>query len=295
MKVLLAEYATFHDPALAPEGAAMLSVLSASFRRIGYEVVLPGTGDFNRELERLAPGCDAGLVIAPDHLLFGYTRILEEQTRNLGCSSLVTAVCADKLHTGKILGRHGVPVPDAGDPAGPRVVKPVSGCGSAGVRITTELPGEEEFAQRYIEGEHLSASLVGSMNTGEACLYFSGRPPLLLSLNRQLIETRDGAFHYLGGETPAGHPMQEEIAAVARKAVTVLGCQGYAGVDMVVADRPYVVDVNPRITTSVIGIAAVMQEELAQVLVDASHGGGPEEVHLNGRVRFTKDGKVTRL
>ena len=103
MKVLLAEYATFHEPDLAPEGAAMMRVLSGSFEHIGYEVVTPGSGDFSRELERLAPDCDVGLVIAPNHLLFGFTRILEEFTRNIGCSSLVAAVCADKVRTGEIL------------------------------------------------------------------------------------------------------------------------------------------------------------------------------------------------
>jgi len=294
MKALLAEYTTFHEPGLAPEGAAMLRVLSESFRRIGFEVVTPGSGDFNRELERLAPGCDVGLVIAPDHLLFGFTRILEEFTHNIGCSSLVTAVCADKVRTGAILRRHGIPVPDTVD-SGSRVVKPIRGCGSIGVRITEEPPGEEEFAQRFIEGEHLSASLVGSMNVGEACLYYSGKPPLALALNRQTIEVKDGVFRYRGGETPVDHPRSDEILAIARKTVTVLGCQGYAGVDMVVGDRIYVVDVNPRITTSIIGIAAVMEEEIAGILVEASRGGGPDEVHLNGRVSFTKDGRVTRL
>jgi predicted ATP-grasp superfamily ATP-dependent carboligase len=294
MKALLAEYTTFHEPGLAPEGAAMLRVLSESFGRIGYEVVTPESGDFDCELERLAPDCDVGLVIAPDHLLFGFTRILEEFTRNIGCSSLVTAVCADKVRTGAILKRHGVPVPETVD-SGPRVVKPIRGCGSAGVRISEEPPGEEEFAQRYIEGEHLSASLVGSMNVGEACLYYSGKPPLSLALNRQNIEVKNGVFHYLGGETPVEHPRSEEILAVAKKTVTVLGCQGYAGVDMVVGDRIYVVDVNPSITTSIIGIAAVMEEEIAGILVEASQGRGPERVHLRGRVRFTKDGQVTRL
>ena len=294
MKVLLAEYATFHDPGLAPEGAAMLRALAGSFTRLGYEVVTPRSGDFDHELERLAPDCDCGLVIAPDHLLFGYTRILEEFTRNLGCSSLVAAVCADKVRTGQILARHGIAVPENAGP-GPRVVKPVHGCGSRGVRITADAPRADEFAQRFIEGEHLSASLVGSMNVGEACLYYSGRPPLLLAINRQEIELKDGAFRYLGGETPVDHPRSREIGEVARKAVTVLGCQGYAGVDLVLADRAYVVDVNPRITTSVIGIAAVMEEEIAGILVDASQGKGPAEIHFHGRVRFTKDGQVTRL
>jgi len=269
-------------------------VLSGSFSRIGHEVITPGKGDFAGEIERLAPLCDLGLVIAPDHLLPGFTKILEDLTHNLGCSSLVAAVCGNKVMTGQILARHGVMVPGKAEP-GLRVVKPIHGCGSQGVRLTDGPAGEDEFEQRYIEGEHLSASLVGSRNTGEACLYYSGNPPLALALNRQLIEVREGAFHYLGGETPVDHPRSGEILGIARKAVTVLGCQGYAGVDMVVADRIYVVDVNPRITTSLIGIAAVMEEEIAGILIGASRGKGPEMVHLRGRARFTKDGRVTRL
>lgn len=68
MKVLLAEYASAHDPSLAAEGAAMLAVLKQSFERCGYDVVLPGNGDFGAEIERIAPSCDRGLVIAPDHV-----------------------------------------------------------------------------------------------------------------------------------------------------------------------------------------------------------------------------------
>ena len=118
----------------------------------------------------------------------------------------------------------------------------------------------------------------------------------MLALNRQAIEVDpEGRFHYRGGETPIDHPRRDECLEVARKAVEVLGCQGYAGVDLVLADRPYVVDVNPRVTTSVVGIAAVMQEEIADVLVSASKGTGPREVHLAGRVRFGPDGAVTRL
>jgi predicted ATP-grasp superfamily ATP-dependent carboligase len=66
-------------------------------------------------------------------------------------------------------------------------------------------------------------------------------------------------------------------------------------VDLVVSDQPYVVDVNPRITTSLIGIAAVMEEEIADLLIRASHGDVPERVHHRGRVQFTKEGQVTRL
>jgi hypothetical protein len=295
MKVLLAEYATCHDPALAFEGAAMLETIKMSFERCGYEVVLPGCGDFAAEIERLAPTCDMGLVIAPDHLLARYMQILEQHTHNLGCGFMTIALCANKMQTGKILRSHGISVPSEVT-EGKRVIKPVKGCGAQGVRVSDGPAGEGEFSQQYIDGEHFSVSLVASRVIGDACAYFTGKPPIVLAVNRQCIgQEADGAIHYLGGETPV-HPAREaEIIETAKKAIIVLGLQGYCGVDVVVADKVYVVDVNPRITTSLVGIAACMQEEIAEILIDASKGGGPEQVHLSGSVRFDTHGKVSRL
>jgi len=78
-----------------------------------------------------------------------------------------------------------------------------------------------------------------------------------------------------------------------KRTVEVLGCQGYCGVDIVLADQVYVVDVNPRITTSLVGIAACMDEEIANLLVAASKGEGLNEVHFHGRVGYDTNGKVT--
>jgi tyramine---L-glutamate ligase len=295
MKVLLAEYTVSRDPALAHEGAAMLSVLRASFERCGYEVVLPGSGDFGGEISRLAPGCDMGLVIAPDHLLSKFTFLLEQATHNLGCGFMTVALCANKLQAGKILRDNGIPVPGEGG-AGRHVIKPIRGCGAQGVRLSEDLPGEGEFSQQFIEGENYSVSIIPNRVIGDACLYFSGNPPLVLAVNRQEIAVeRDGSFRYLGGETPVHPAREEEIIDTARKAVMVLGCQGYCGVDVVVADKVYVVDINPRITTSLVGITACMKEEIATLLVAASKGEGPKEVHLDGRVRFDTNGMVTRV
>jgi hypothetical protein len=295
MKVLLAEYTTVHDPLLAPEGAAMLAVLEQSFGRCGYEVVLPGSGDFGEEIDILAPSCDMGLVIAPDHLLARYTMILEQHTHNLGCGFMTAALCANKVQAEKILRMHAIPVPSE-VLAGKRVIKPVKGCGSQGVRLSEGPTGRDEFSQEYIEGEHFSVSIVASRVVGDACLYFSGNPPLALAVNRQFIDIdAGGRFMYRGGETPVHPEREEEITDVAKKVVGVLGCQGYCGIDVVVADKAYVVDVNPRITTSLVGIAACMKEEIADILVAASKGGGPGRVHLTGSARFDSQGTVIRV
>jgi predicted ATP-grasp superfamily ATP-dependent carboligase len=294
MKALLAEYTVFNDPGLAPEGEAMLRVLRDSFERCGHEVVTPAGGNFEEEIRALAPACDVGLVIAPDHLLARHTRILEACTHNLGCGSMNVAVCANKQRTAKVLSSHGIAVPRETD-EGERVIKEISGCGTQNMRLSSEPAGAGEFGQEYIEGDHLSVSLVLGRVVGETCLYFSGKGPLVLALNRQYIGMNGGRFHFLGGETPVTHPRQDEIIDTARKAATVLGCQGYAGVDVIVADEVYVVDVNPRITSSLVGIASIMDEEIADILIRSSFGDVPESVHLHGRVSFDTHGQVSRL
>lgn len=299
MKVLIAEYATVHNPKLAPEGKAMVAVLRESFERSGHTVLMPASGDFDAEIARLAPQCDYGLVIAPDELLSGFTHTLELATHNIGSDSTSIAVCASKRLTSKILAGIGIAVPAEVpvDYPGRRVIKPIRGAGAVGVRIAQagEVPGNAEMAVEYLQGEHYSVSIVGSRVVGEACGFYSGLPPVFLTINRQHIEVdTNGVFTYHGGETPVHPEREDEIIEVAKKTIERLGCQGYVGIDVIVGEKIWVVDVNPRPTTSLIGIVRVIEEEIADILLKATVGLPPKEVHYTGKTAlFNETGGVT--
>jgi len=49
------------------------------------------------------------------------------------------------------------------------------------------------------------------------------------------------------------------------------------------------VDVNARPTTSIIGIARVMREEIGELILGARFGGLPAEVHVEGEWTFRKE------
>ncbi|HJJ42017.1 MAG TPA: ATP-grasp domain-containing protein [Methanocorpusculum sp.] len=291
-KVLIAEYTIFSDPSLSAEGEAMLSSLKKSFENCGYEVVSPEDGNFNSEIERLAPECDYGLVIAPDHLLSKFTHTLELATHNLGSDSTSTAVCANKRLSSKLLENAGIKVPRETDSnyTGKRVIKPIRGAGSLRVRIAKdgEMPADDEMSVEYIVGDHYSVSIVGSRVIGDACEFYSGLPPVFLTVNKQnSYPDENGSFVYKGGETPV-HPQREaEIIKTARRALEILGCQGYTGIDIIDSpDGIYVVDVNARPTMSLIGITKVIEEEIADVLLKATVGQPPECVHYNGKTAY---------
>lgn len=299
MKILVAEYASAAGlgGTCELEGRAMLSTLAGSFERSGHNVIYPTCGlaigagkpvimrrpDEFEEVLRTAE-VDAGLLIAPDEMQPGLLKILEENTINLGCSPAAASLCADKLLCTQALARSGVPVAEI--VGGPEpcekgchryVIKPRYGCGSEGVRISSYAKTAlGEIATRYYEGLHLSASFI------------VGERFLPLTINRQLIESRGNSLSYQGSQVPYNSPRAEEIWEAAEKAARVLGLRGYAGIDFVVGDLPRAVDVNARPTTSIIGIARVMREELGELILRAKFGGMADKVTIIGSITFCK-------
>jgi predicted ATP-grasp superfamily ATP-dependent carboligase len=298
MRVVVAEYAVASGMGgtFQIEGMAMLTTLVSSFERCGIEVIYPTAGplasagkpyfiedesefgDFLGSAE-----VDAGLVIAPDDLMPAFLDVLEKNTVNLGCSPRVASMCADKLACTNLLAERGVPVvgtvelPEQG--CNLYVTKPRYGSGSEGVRISSSLKVADGYiATRYIEGLHLSVSLIA----GEDRI-------LPLTINRQLIVMDGDNIFYNGSQVPYRSPRTEEILNVACSAAKALELRGYAGIDLIVADLPRVVDVNARPTTSIIGISKVMEEELGDLMIRAMFGDLPEGVTVTGEFSFIKD------
>jgi predicted ATP-grasp superfamily ATP-dependent carboligase len=300
MKILVAEYASAvgMGGTCEVEGRAMLSTLVGSFERAGHHVVYPTSGPTigagkpifmkrSEEFEEFlhTAKVDAGLLIAPDEMQPHFLEILEKNTVNLGCSPAAAALCADKLLCTQALVQAGLPVAEI--VPGPEpcekgcrsyVIKPRSGCGSEGVRITSfARAGPGEIVTRYYEGLHLSASFI------------VGERFLPLTINRQLIEFQGDSISYNGSQVPYNTPRAAEIWEAAEKAASVLGLRGYAGIDFVVGDLPRAVDMNARPTTSIIGIAKVMREEIGELMLQARLGRMPEKVHMLGEWTFRKE------
>ncbi len=293
MKVLLAEYAVATgNQEFMLEGKAMLSTLVRSFVSCGHEVVYPSAGtelgvgkvvktsDFKKTFIELSKECEAYLVIAPDEILGDLTEMGNDNSINLGCPPDVVRLCADKLACTLALNEAKIPVPETigrGYYQGDFVVKPRFGCASEGIfRSKTGKLKRGFIATRFINGEHLSVSLI------------CGETLLPLTINRQLIETGNG-FSYKGGTVPYYCERSDEIMAIARETAKILGCEGYVGIDIVLADKPYVVDVNPRPTSSIIGISKVLDTEIADLISKSKFGELPEYVKTNGTFAFKKD------
>lgn len=302
MKILLAEYAmgTGMGGTFLLEGRSMLKTLVSSFARLGHEVTYLTSGimlpegnaiisneeNFRKIMEEEARKSDAGLVIGPDEILAELTSFIEDNTLNLGSTPEAVALCADKVKCTEALLRNNIAAPrileDTHDIK--CVVKPRFGCASEETYLTTDTevpPGS--IATEFINGEHLSVSLIAGEKTFPLCA------------NKQLIEFADIKnpsglrIEYKGNTVCCSPPYKEELFRTAVETARILGCRGYTGVDIVYDGTPYVVDVNPRPTTSIYGICKVMDAEIADLLLKNRVGGLPQSVRMSAECSFTKE------
>ncbi len=276
MRILLAEYSVCAGLSIANEGRAMLRTLQRSFENVGCTVCVPD--DFDDSLEKLAKICDCGLLIAPDDQLEKYIALIENKCINLGCSSRVVKLCADKQETTELLLYNGLSAPRLVHEKGIKcVAKPRYGCASEGVHLAPgPVDTEGYISTEYIDGEHLSISLIG------------GKTMLPLTLNKQHIHFERNTIVYDGNDVNVEHPAKEEIFDAACKAGNMLGCKGLFGIDVVYSDKPYIVDVNPRPTTAVYGLARVLHTNVADLILQAHFGTLPDHVEASGHFTFTK-------
>jgi hypothetical protein len=298
------------------EGRAMRDAVVADLLRLPAVevVVVERRAVFGAALRTV----DAALVIAPETggVLARLCRAVERRgLLLLGPSSPVVRLLADKLRTSKCLTAAGVATPRTEalplDMAlgrlrrrvPPFVLKPRDGCGGEGVIVVRRASEAKEaldavrratrrddcLVQEYVEGDAASVSLIVSGD------------PLDLGLNRQRLR-RGRALAYLGGETFWPHPRAGEAVAGARAAIEALaragaGARGYVGVDLILGrNGATIIEVNPRLTTSYVGLRRSVRENLAALILDAAAGRAlPRCVTPTGRCRFRADGRFTRL
>lgn len=257
--------------------------------------------------------CDAVLVLAPETngILAGLTAHAEMTgIPVLGSNSSASATAGDKAVCSRLFRLAKLPTPktrtaafasapQAAKQMGcPLVIKPLDGMGSEGICRVDSLSGlpaalamvrkvtsrEQILLQSYVSGVHASASLLIAK---DCCLP--------LSLNRQLVET-GSIFRYQGSQVPFRHRAGEHALELACAAASLIpGLNGYIGVDFVLTqDRAQLIEINPRLTTSYIGLRQVAQVNLVQAIWEACRKGIlPDRVQLAGQVVIKKDDPIS--
>ena len=311
---------------LLTEGTAMLSAVAADFAALEEtrvtvlrdmrldEMPLPGvetveihsSSHRQEEFAQLASTADQTLVIAPefdDILLKTLVDGRKAGGRLLAASHEFVELTSDKHRTAEKLSSAGVPTPEAvpiladeeqlpKDFLYPAVLKPVCGAGSQHTLLVSNARDEPPPYSWPSRLERFCPGMAASV----AFLCGPSHHVALPACRQDL--SKDGRFTYEGGAMLAEPNLARRATALADRALRALPpALGYVGVDLVLGkagdgSEDVVIEVNPRLTTSYIGLRAATPDNLAAALLENMAGRlSSPQFHCQA-VEFSSDGTV---
>jgi len=273
--------------------------------------------DLDKSLKKALKLSEAAYFVAPEsdqsiQRLVKEAKDVGKPALNCQVSAINTA--ANKITTYEALRKAGVTFPETltfslsetiqqvgrriRDWGFPLVFKPLIGVSCQGIsvvnneneikmainQIKTESSNEFFSVQKLLSGVAASTSLIST-----------GVEAVPITLNEQLLTLKSSSSQlrsaYYGGVVPLRHQMEKKALQTAKKAVEALrGLEGYVGVDMVLTrEGPVVLEINPRLTTSYVGLTKVVDFNPAQAIIDAVvERKLPRNVQVSGCTYFSK-------
>ena len=267
--------------------------------------------EFRKKILTLSTEAEAFLVIAPERYLSDLIQICSKScSLSLNSEPNTIKEVANKACFFNVLKEQGVSIPEtkcfsktceideiagAAEQIGyPLVVKPSVGSGCEGLSIVktknqlnnackiakiVDIKGEF-LIQNFFNGESVSVSLLVSEN--------SVTP---ISLNSQFImlESPKNSSKYYGGVVPFDHELKSQAIKLAKHVISYFpGLKGYIGVDLVLTkSKPIILEINPRVTVSYLGLSRVSNINLGQGMLDTFLRKTPK-INLNGVCYFVK-------
>jgi predicted ATP-grasp superfamily ATP-dependent carboligase len=289
------------------------------FESLPIEVVAVEASEEASVFRDLARQADAVLAIAPefDELLYQRALWVEQAgSRLLGSSSAAVRLTGDKLLFAEHLATRHITSPGTwlvgsdrmnavttNTMHWPVVCKPRHGAGS---QATFYVRHHDELASCWARAEQegwQGELLIQPFVPGLACsvaFLMGPQGNVALPPCRQHL-TDDCRFHYRGGSLPLRPDLAERAVALSRRAVdAVAGLRGFVGVDLILGALPNgaqdaVIEINPRLTTSYVGLRAFAKTNLAEALMQVMEGRPCSLLQWrDGSVVFHADGRVVR-
>ena len=246
------------------------------------------------KIKELAKHADAAYVIAPEtnNTLASFVELVEKMgIKSLNCSAEAIKKLSNKACFYEIVRKH-MPIPETvllsvfddlkkviktiRDCLNfPAILKPIDGVSCDGISIVKK---EEQVARAIAKikaASRCKSYLAQEFIIGDAAsvsLFSTGNNVLPFSLNSQDIKLQTAEFcsTYNGGVVPFEHPLRQKVFDFAKKFLSSIpGLRGYISMDFVLTDEKAVaIEVNPRLTTSYIGLRKISSFNPAQAIIN---------------------------
>ncbi len=234
------------------------------------------------EFTRLAQNCDAIWPIAPefDGILQGLCQTVADLNKLLLTSpAQVVALTGDKWQSYQHLKqRHIATVPTRlftgvdqyeGDYSA-WVVKPLDGVGCVDSYILSDR--QDFMAMQARSGRYIIQPQLAGQTTSLSCLFKQGRGWLLCS-NQQQFTISKQQYHLAQLIVNHTDDLAVYRALVDAIALALPELWGYVGIDLIeTPEQSWVLEINPRLTTSYVGINKALGLNVVEAVLQLVHG-----------------------
>ncbi|NOT11994.1 MAG: ATP-grasp domain-containing protein [Methylococcaceae bacterium] len=234
------------------------------------------------ELERLALQCDVVWPIAPefDGILQKLCQRIEALRKPLLTSpAKAVALTGNKWQTFQKLTQHKIATvatqrfEDFYYQSGEWMIKAIDGAGCSDSYLVTDLNDFElRSGQLAVNGQFIVQPHIHGEKTSLSCLFKAGRG-WLLSANVQKFNVKNQQYHLQEILVNVTSDVSKYQRLVVEIAMVFPDLWGYVGIDLIeTADAIYVLEINPRLTTSFVAIQAALGINPCQCVLDLRVG-----------------------
>ncbi|MFW9874844.1 MAG: ATP-grasp domain-containing protein, partial [Candidatus Thorarchaeota archaeon] len=283
--------------------------------------------NYLKEFKILVKECDYTFIIAPESTdtLFKLTNLIKKCNKMLLSINLEgIKIGTSKMNTYEFFRKNNLPTPETyliplkknnldiefiirkfREFQKPIVIKPEDGVGAESIYYFDTKNQIEHFFQNFkykieagrkyilqdfIEGKDLSISLINTTTS----LNLQNNYPYILSINSQNVNIKNPNYEseYFGGFTPIENHQEAslELNKILEK-IDFSQFSGYFGIDLIRTEdsKFYFIEINPRLTTSYIGLRNVINQNPAKLILNSKLKGlKPKDVKLEYCSLFTR-------
>jgi predicted ATP-grasp superfamily ATP-dependent carboligase len=179
----------------------------------------------------------------------------------------------DKLAIQEFFEREHIPVPPI-VPATtfPCMIKPRRGAGGWRNQVVGSPAGERAWTEMWPDVPYIRQELVDGIPCSVSCIA-NGSEARAVAVNEQLLrETDERAHGFAGAITPFDHPRTAELIAIAEQAAGASGCIGSVGVDFMLGDHIWAIEINPRFQATLDTVEMATGRNMFDLHVSACRG-----------------------
>jgi predicted ATP-grasp superfamily ATP-dependent carboligase len=185
----------------------------------------------------------------------------------------------DKLEIQRFFEGLEVPVPPlAASDRFPVMVKPRRGAGGWRNAVARTAEDLHRWEEAWPDVPYIAQHLVDGVPSSVSCVA-DGRRARAVAVNRQILRGEGESAHgFAGSVTPFSHPLAREMIAVAERIAAASGCVGSVGIDFVVGEKPWAIEINPRFQATLDTVEMAIQKSMFAMHMDACRGVIPAAV-----------------